>query len=170
MALSSRIHVGVQSTQRASLDLTSASAPLSIDHNLLLHNGTGAGQADVLFSDRRTIAASGTDDVDLNAALTDAFGASISLVRVKALLVSASASNVNNVVVGGAVSNQFASWVGDATDTIVLRPGGVFLLATGAADTTGYGVTAATGDLLRVANSGAGSTVTYDIVLLGCSA
>ena len=170
MALSSRIHVGVQATQRNSLDLTNASAPLNVEHNVLLKNGTAAGQADLLFSDRRTIAASGTDDIDLAAALSDAFGASLTLVRVKAMLISASASNVNNVVVGGAAANGFVSWVGDATDKVVVRPGGTFLLAVGATDGTGYGVTAGTGDLLRVANSGAGSSVVYDIVLLGCSA
>ena len=40
----------------------------------------------------------------------------------------------------------------------------LLLVAPGAA---GYAVTAGTGDILKVANSGAGTGVTYDIVIVG---
>jgi len=39
----------------------------------------------------------------------------------------------------------------------------------GAADATTYAVTAGTGDLLKVANSAGGTSVTYDIVIIGSS-
>mgnify|MGYP000184442162 CR=1 FL=1 len=43
------------------------------------------------------------------------------------------------------------------------------LVMAGAADATGYTVTATTADLLRIANSGAGTTVDYTIVVVGTS-
>jgi hypothetical protein len=72
------------------------------------------------------------------------------------------------VIVGGAAANQFLTWVGAATHTVTVRPGGLFQLI--APDATAYAVTATTADLLRITNSGAGTSVTYDIVLLGASA
>lgn len=77
----------------------------------------------------------------------------------------AAAANTNNVVVGGAASNGFINWVGDATDVINVRPGGVFMLV--APDSTAYAVTASTGDILKVANSSSGTSVTYTIVIIG---
>ena len=57
------------------------------------------------------------------------------------------------------------NWVSDSSDVIVLHAGGAFLLI--APDTTGYGVTATTGDILKIANSGPNVSVTYDIVIIG---
>lgn len=85
-------------------------------------------------------------------------------------MISAAAGNTNNVIVGGASSNGFVTWVGAATHTVTVRPGATLALFAGAADAVGYTVTAATGDLLHVANSGSGTTVIYDVIVLGCSA
>jgi hypothetical protein len=82
--------------------------------------------------------------------------------------VRAAAGNTNAVAVGGAASNGFVGWVADATDKINVRPGGVFGLF--APDSAGYPVTAGTADLLRIGNGGAGSSVTYDIIIIGASA
>ncbi len=170
MPLTSRLSIAASAIQTATLDLGTASAQLAKAYTVDLANGTAAGQADRTFHDQRTLAASANEDLDLAGVLTDAFGATLTFARVKALIVAASASNSNNVIVGGAASNQFLSWVGAGTHTVTLRPGAVLALVAGSADTTGYAVTAATGDLLRIANSGAGSTVTYDIAVVGCSA
>jgi hypothetical protein len=128
-------------------------------------DGAGANQMDAVWSDERTIAASGTDDLDLAGGLTDAFGAAITFARIKFLYLEADSTNVNNVVLGGAAANAFINWVADATDKVVARPGGAFLLI--ANDATGYAVTAGTGDILRIANSGAGTSVKYRIILGG---
>ncbi len=169
MSLDTRISIALTSDQRGSLDLGSLAAAIATERNVVLRNGTGAGNADRLYSKTRTLAASTTEDLDLAAVLTDAFGATLTFARVKAIYIGASASNTNNVLVGGAASNQFVNWVADATDKLVIRPGAFFLLACGAADATGYAVTPSTGDLLRIGNSGAGTSVTYDIALFGCS-
>jgi len=55
-----------------------------------------------------------------------------------------------------------------ASDGISVRPGGLFCWA--APDATAVAVTAGTGDLLAIANSGAGTSVTYDVVIIGSSA
>jgi hypothetical protein len=55
-----------------------------------------------------------------------------------------------------------------ASDGIDVPPGGVFLWACPADGKVT--VTASTGDLLNIDNSGAGTSVTYDVVIIGCSA
>lgn len=170
MALETRLMVDLSATQRSALDLVPQIAPLAIQKNLVLRNGTGAGNADRMFTDQRTLTASSTEDLDLSGVLTDAFGATLTFARIKLIHIEALSTNVNNVVIGGAATNQFINWVGAATHQVVVRPGGFITLGTGAADATGYAVTAGTGDLLRIGNSGAGSSVAYNIVLIGCSA
>lgn len=127
-------------------------------------SGNGAQQADRLYTATRTIAASGTDPLDLAGVLTDGIGTTITLARVKAFYIAASAGNTNNLIVGNG-TNPFINWVGAGTHTVTIRPGGMFLLA--APDATAYVVTAATGDILQIANSAGGSTVTYTIAVYG---
>lgn len=170
MPLTSRLSIAASAVQTATLDLGTAQAQLSKAYTVDLTDGTAAGRADRTFHDTRTLAASANEDLDLAGVLTDAFGASLTFARIKGLIVSAAAGNTNNVIVGGAASNGFITWVGGAAHTVTLRPGATMALIAGAADATGYAVTAATGDLLRIANSGAGSTVSYDIAIIGCSA
>ncbi|GIM88754.1 hypothetical protein [Paractinoplanes toevensis] len=170
MPLTSRLTLAVTASQTAALDLGTAVANVAKSYTADLANGTAAGQADKIFHDTRTLAASANEDLDLAGVLTDALGGALTFVRIKALIIAAAAGNTNNVIVGGAASNGFITWVGAATHTIAVRPGAVLSLVAGAADATGYVVTAATGDLLRVANSSSGSTVTYDIIVVGCSA
>ena len=150
--------------------LTQVTHQLLIPATVDLVNGTGAGAVDVLYSDTNTLAASATIDIDLSGALANAIGGTSVFARVKGLYIKASAANTNNVVVGAAAATQWLTLIGTATGTVILRPGAFMMVAAGVADATGYTVTAATADLLRIANSGAGTSVTYDIVVLGCSA
>lgn len=161
--------LNVAGTLNNLLDLASkASASLSFVRSGSLSNGTAASQADKIWWDSRSIAASGVDDLDLNGtALTDALGVALALVRIKVLAISAKSTNVNNIVLGAAAANPVTSILG-ATGTLPIRPGGNLLLV--ATDATGYAVTAATADILRVANGGGGSATDYDIVIIGASA
>jgi hypothetical protein len=167
MALTSGISVAVNATQTETLDLGSASAPVSIRRAMSLVDGTGAGQADLVFHDRRTLSASGTEDLDLAGSLEDAFGATLTFARVKAIYVGAAAANTNLVQVTRPASNGLALFLA-ASDGIAVRPGGFF--AWGASDATGVAVTAGTGDLLTFTNSAGSTSVTYDIVIIGASA
>lgn len=167
--LNSKLVVTAVANLTNELDLGEASAPLTRTYRSVFDNGTGAGQADKVFHDQRTLAASATEDLDLAGVLTDPLGAALTFARIRGLVVAAAAANTNNVVVGNASSNAWAALLG-ATGTVVLRPGAVLALAVGEADAAGYAVTAGTGDLLKVANSAGGTSVTYDLIIIGASA
>lgn len=168
MSLTTTLNLGLSAVQTSAKDLGTARFPIDYAKRLILASGTAANQADQIWSDNRTITASGTDPLDLAGSLVDALGVTLTFARVKGLIVVAAAGNTNDVVIGGAASNTFINWVGDATDKVKVKPGGI--LALFAPGPTGYPVTAATGDQLLIANSGAGTTVTYDVVIIGASA
>lgn len=167
MSLSTTITARVQATLASALDLATASVPLDSNTRLAWTSGTGANQADQIWHDQRTIAASGSEDLDLAGVLSSALGATLTFVELKAVLVKAAAGNTNNVRVTRPASNGVPLFAA-AGDGIDVPPGGILLWANpGDGDVT---VTAGTGDLLTVANSSSGSSVTYDIVIIGTSA
>jgi hypothetical protein len=170
MTLITELTTRVVAEYTSALDIGETKYKPDYRQRINLTSGTGAGQADKIFSDTRTVNASSNDDLDLAAGLTDAFGASITFARVKALIVTAAAANTNNVLVGGDATNTFLTWVVAEADAVILRPGATLALFAGEADATGYAVTAATGDLLRITNSAGGTSVTYSIVIIGASA
>lgn len=149
----------------AALDLQTQSAPAALKRTYNWRDGASANQANRIWTDRRTLSASATENLDLAASLTDAFGSAITFARVRALIVAAAEGNTNNVLVGGDVTNTFLTWVVAEDDAVVVRPGGLFALI--APDTTGYVVTATTGDLLKITNSAGSTGVTYDIAIIG---
>lgn len=170
MPLTSRLNLTVSANLTTALDLVTAQAPLLKTYETVLATGTGAGQADRVFSDTRTLAASGTEDLDLAGVLTDAFGATVTFVKIKALIISAAAGNTNNVLVGGVAAGVASIITPAATGIVVVRPGATFAVLAGVGDATGYAVTATTADLLHIANSAAGTSVSYDVIVIGTSA
>lgn len=148
-----------------SSDLTSDTSYLNYSKSYSIVNGTSGDMANMVWTDTRTISASGSDDLDLAGVLADSYGAAITFTKIKGFIISAASANTNLVLVGGN-TNGFVNWVADKTDIIKVRPGGVFALY--ANDATGYAVTASTGDILTIANSSSGTSVTYDIVIIGC--
>lgn len=167
MALTSKVRVEVTATQAPTVDLGSATRSGTVSLAISLADGAAAGQANVAWFDSGTLAASANVDLDLAAGLTDSFGNSLTFAKVKAIVVKAAAGNTNNIIVGGAASAQFATWAGAAAHTVTVKPGGVFALAVGSGDLNGYAVTATTADLLRLANSGAGTSVAYEVAIVG---
>lgn len=130
-------------------------------------NGTNDYQINQKFSDTRTIAASGNDDLDLTSSsnpLEDAHGRPLQLTKVKAFRVYASPANTNDVVVGGAAANAWQGPFNATTHKVNVPPGGFveFVHPKG-----GWTVTAGSADILRIANSGAGTSVDYDIAIAG---
>jgi hypothetical protein len=171
MTLSSTVSVRVTANISEATDLGIRSSAMSADYRANLANGTGTGQADKTFHDKRTLGASATENLDLaGGALVDPFGQVLTFARVKALVVKAAPGNTNDVIVGGDVTNTFFGSFADETDAVRIRPGTTFAIACGEADATGYPVAAGTGDLLKVTNGGAGTSVDYDIIIIGTSA
>jgi hypothetical protein len=164
MGLSAKIKASVTGTLSSANDMGVASFPFSELFELVLTNGTGADQGNNAFMDERTLAASTSEELDLAGVLSNVFGAVLAAAAVKAILVIADQENTNNVVIGGAAANAFVGPFADATDKLVLGPGDAFLITRRSA--AGMAVTGGTGDKLQIANSGAGSPVTYRIVLV----
>lgn len=162
---SGALKMSVSGTLSKDVDIGSLSHNISYAQSYTLTNGTSANQANMMFTDTRTINASSSEDLDLAGGLTDPFGTSIVFTRIKGIIICANSGNTNNVVVGGDATSTFLTWVGAETDSVIVRPGGMICLM--APDATSYAVTATTGDLLKISNSGATTGVTYDIILLG---
>lgn len=149
-------------------DMAVPSANFVFASQVNLDSGVGLNAADRIYVDSNTLGASATLDIDLAGSLTDALGAALTFARVKAIFLRAAVGNTNNVVLGGAAATQFVGPFGAAAHTMAVKPGG--FLANIAPDATGWVVGAGATDLLRVANSGAGTGVSYDIMIIGASA
>lgn len=168
--LTGNVRVDLQATYQNAVGLAAGIG--SIAGNQLIQaltSGVGANQVDKIYSEsQKSIAASGTYDIDLSGSLTDVFGAVISFARVKLIAVFASLSNTNNVLVGAAAATQFIGPLGSATDKINVRPGGCALLF--APDATAWPVVNAASDLLRFTNSAGTTAVLFDFIIMGASA
>lgn len=168
MALTSSVLVQIGATLTSDLDLATVTAPLTYRHRTALTSGTTGDEADLVFHDTRTLAAEGTENLDLAGVLTSALGATLTFVQIKALMVSAAAANTNNVVVTLPAANG-VPLVSDSENVFPpVRPGGIALWFD--PGDAGIAVTAGTGDLITITNSGAGTAVTYDVIILGTSA
>ncbi len=168
MPITATIKASLAGSQTAALDLGTAEFPFAAAYVKALADGTGADQANVLFTDTRTLSASATEDLDLAGALANALGGSAVFAKVKAVLVTASASNTNNVNVTRPASNGVPLFLA-ASDGVAVPPGGAFMLA--GPGTAGLcSVTAGTGDLLTLTNSAGSTSVTYSVAILGTSA
>lgn len=131
-----------------------------------LTDGVAANQIQKVFFDTRTLAASANEDLDLNGtSLQDTLGANLALTAVKLIVIKAADGNTNNVVYKPAAANGFLGPLGAAANTITLKPGQVLVLTDFSA--AGWPVTPTTADLINLANSGAGTSVTYDILIAG---
>lgn len=147
-----------------SLDIGTARLDVNYSKRYSVANGTSSDQANMIWTDNRSVNASSSEDLDLYGGLTNAFGDTINFAAIKGIFIFADAANVNNLVIGGD-SNALVNYVGNANDVINVKPGGMFAVYDPSAG--GYGVTNSTGDILQVANSSSGSSVVYDIIVIG---
>lgn len=167
MALTAELRAKVAIRHTGAADFGGQVYTPTIEKLVSLTSGTGANQADLAFVDRRTLAASATEDLDLAGSLTDAFGSSITMAEVVAVYVAADAANTNNVIVGDATAP--VPLFGGVNPTFSVKPGGFFFVA--APNASGlFTVGAGSTDDIKVANSAGSSSVTYDVVIIGRSA
>lgn len=167
MPLSTQLIIDLQAQQTKAVDLGVATLPLAYYKRYQLASGVGLNQADQIYQDTNTLGASGTVDVDLAGVLTDALGTALTFARIKAIIVKAAVGNSNNVNVTRPASNGVPLFLA-ASDGIPLGPDAAFVWI--APSAAGIAVTAGTGDLITFTNSGAGTSVTYDLVIIGASA
>jgi hypothetical protein len=106
--------------------------------------------------------------LDLAAVLTNAFGATITAAKIKAIMIKAAAGNTNDVHVIHPASAGVPLLLA-AGDGFKVKPGGWVQMAAPALAGLAT-VTPTTNDLLTITNGGAGTPVTYDIMIIGTSA
>lgn len=165
-SLTSRVEVVISGTLFNALDFSGPSYPLAERRANDFANGAGANQANVVWSDQRTLAPSASETLDLvGGGLVDAFGVAIAPARLRALLIYASPANLNNLtILGNAASIPVLNTV---ATTATLPPGGIFLITK--PDAAGIVVTATTFDLIQIANAAGVNSVVYDIFFLGAA-
>lgn len=169
MTLTARFNLRGTVDLRSSLDLGVADFAGRFFPDLEWSDGAGANQANLCFADRRNIAASGTDSLDLaGGGLLDPQRNTLVFARIKALWVRAMPTNnsANNVVVTRPASNGVPLFSA-AGDSLALRAGEVFTWSSPTA--AGVAVTADTGDLIDFVNSAGTNAVDYEVVILGAS-
>ena len=132
----------------------------------IFNNGTGEYQADLVFTDIRTLGPSATEDLDVIGSLADPVGVTINALKVVAVIIYADPTNTNNVVVGNA-TQPVSLGFGAATHTWAVPPGG--WMSVGAPElgwTAGAGAT----DDIKITNSAGSTSVTYTVIILGRTA
>ena len=164
--LTTTIAAAMQIAFAGDADLGNNTFNLAKFDDIKLSNGVGDKQADLPFVDKRDIAASATDSLNLaDGSLSDPLGTALTFAKVKALLIRAAASNTGDIRVGGN-ANAFLGPFNNVSDEINIEPGGVALFV---APDTGWTVTTSpAADILDIENL-VGSQQSYDIVIVGTS-
>jgi len=164
--LQAKVTTSISGHVENTLDLTSPDAPIAKSYVQNYADGTGADQAQQLFSDTRALGISAAESLDLAGGLAAPLGGNITFTAIKEIIVKAPAANAGDLRVGRVVANGF---IGPFDQTalalgVAVPPGGILHLRNPSAG--GWAVTAATGDLLRVENLVA-TAASYDIILIG---
>lgn len=138
----------------------------SFDKTYSWDSGTGTDQTDLVWSDRRTLASSANDVLDIRGGVTDTFGSSVSMAKVCALLMyNRDQTDGEDFRIGADATNGWAgAWL-DASDRNRVPAGGLFLWV----DPNGQAAAAGSSDELYVENNGSTSN-DYDIFVSGKSA
>jgi hypothetical protein len=164
VGVTATIDIGINARLTGAADLGNPIAPVRVDKHVAINPGTDSlGKGDILWADTRTLAASGTENLDLAGAIAGLLGTTIAAAEVTAIYIEADAGNTNDVMFFGAASNAFNGLLSGTTPKLLVGPGDCILHT----NRKGIAVTAGTGDIILVANSGAGTGVTYTIVVVG---
>ena len=161
-SLAVTLNMILSSVHTNAFDLSTPSENLRLDLTDTLANGTSADQANEMWHDRRSLAAT-TESIDLAGSLTNIFGETLTFTSIVALIIHNRNTTVGHTLtIGGAAANAFTLFA-DTSDKYVLGPNGVFMVWEPSA--AGKTVTAATGDILKM-DAGA-NTISYDIIVIG---
>ena len=125
-------------------------------------SGTSTNQMNQLWVSRRTLASNAVETINIAGGITNSFGTVLTVAELRLLAISANSTNTGTITIGGAAANTFATWAGDTSDKIIVRPGGFLMMV--APDATAYAVS--TNGNLMVSNN-ATATVSYDIYVGG---
>lgn len=162
MSLTVTTKVAVTTQHNKEFDLATGNIPLNDTTDHALTDGTGSGKVDMEFSDSRTLAAGASEELDINGALIDGFGDSVTIAKLK--VVKIVNTNVDySLDVGGAGANALALFA-DPSDKVTIQPGGTFYV-----DSPLLGLTVGADDKLKVWNNST-EAITYTVFFGGASA
>jgi hypothetical protein len=167
MALSTIIETRINAAFTAVGDLGTPTYNQDQNSRFQWDTGVGANQADVIWSDERSVSTGATDSLDVAGVLSGLLGGTLSMARVKAVRVrnsnAAGTPNTTNISLTRPATNGVPIFAA-AGDAIPIHPGGEVLIVAPSAG--GYVVTAATADLIDIVNA-AGATAVYRIEIIG---
>lgn len=162
-ALTSSLQVSIISDHSATVGLSTTKDAVGYSVNKTFSNGSGTTQvADLVYHASRTLSSAATENLDLAGSLTDAFGTTLTFVRVKSILIENTSASMTLTLGGDANSVPFFD---PATSTVSIPPSGAVALV---APLAGWPVAAGTGDILKMTNS-TGTATTYKIWVVGGS-
>lgn len=150
-----------------SADLNVQRGVLNLSLDDTLANGTEADQANIVWYDTRTLAAT-SEQLDFAGGVTDAFGDALTFATIKLLLIrNKNTTTAHTLVIGGGTTNPmttiFGSTATNCTETI--GPSG---WTDKHNPIDGFAVTGGSADTLKL-DAGT-NTVVYDIIVLGATA
>lgn len=165
MTLTSTIQSRIDSNLIVSGALQTTTALLNYAKTLSIADGTGSGQADQVYTDAGTLAASGTAVIDLAAPLTNPAGQDIKFTDLKVLMFFSDSANQDTISIGpnGAL-NPLNAWFSSSAQNIRLNPGSSALLTS---SPTGWAVTENSADKFLITNDDASNTADYELVIIG---
>ena len=166
VSVSGTIRFFVDLYERITGDLGPVAARHSIDYSKTAESGTGTDQADLVWSDTRSVTSGTPDDLDLRGVLASALNSGINFVKITGILIrNKSTTSGQFLTVGNGANPAFTNLFGAGAHTVTAQPGGAFAWYSPIDPMT---TVAATGDILRVA--AATGTVSYEIVIIGRTA
>jgi hypothetical protein len=127
-----------------------------------LVHGTGAGQVNKLWHDRRTLGNAATEDIDLSGTLENRLGEAQVFTSIRLLVIVNRSSTMSLEL--SRKSTTGAHFFKADGDAVSIKPGGFFIL--GDLTGTGYTVTNTTDDHVTLTNEGA-TEMEYDILVAG---
>jgi len=188
--ITSRIQLSVSALMQNQLGLEPLGANPALSTITNWVSGIGAGQANQLFIDHRVL--NGTTSENINVATfsgsLDAVQGTISMARIRAVVVQNLSGTVNSVLnssgggtiagfplnesgsitVGGAGAGAWTPFANGNSAAKVSIPGGgsLYAIAPGA---TAWAVGSSSGSLLQVANLASAGSITYNLMLIGAN-
>ncbi|MBS0187289.1 MAG: hypothetical protein JSS51_04425 [Planctomycetes bacterium] len=166
MALAGKVQAQMnwQYTNGTGIEAVAASAGITpSDWTTNYQDGTGSGKAQKLIVKQGSISSGANLDLDLAGVLTDVFGNTITLAKIKAIAIRNKATGTGvNLLVGGSATNPVSTILGGTSPSLKIGPTG-FWLHNSPVD--GFAITGGTGDILRLTASG--GAVDYELVIFG---
>ncbi len=166
--------LGVSINFRIAKAITGMTNPLAISQSYsgkasFTAIGNNASQFSEIYADVRNVANNSNETIDLYGSLTNQLGETINFARIKVILiellnVAQGGTNANSITVGAA-TNAFVGPLGTNTGTfdVISGGGGAFWRS----DATGWTVTNASADKLKVLNNDTVNNASYRITLIG---